>query len=964
MKISKIYLQLLIISAFLFLNFSCQKDKNPPHSIINLGETEWKFTKTKPGNLLNLALNANITLTGKDFPAIFNVDLGRECQLYLFRGLVNDTSADWINYKVEASNTGKEDWVLLADRSWDNESPRAFQITNLSESRNLPLTSEKMQGECVEAYLSGKFRYLKISVFNIESSEKKKLPGAMNKFEIWGSEDNMDWEMDFKNVEFDDNNWQSVGIPHCFNDNDTYLNASQTFMWRGTCWYRKHFILEKKYEGQKVFLEFQGINVGAAVYINGKFKPQQKTVSQPSEVTHVGGFLPFAIDITDEVLFGKENMIAVRVSNAPNSFFIWPGFGVYEGFGMGWGGIVCPVYLHLTNKIYIPLDVTSDKDLLGTYVSTVSADSTLAKVSINTQVVNETTTSKKVKLITTILDKANTIVFQRDDSKQVEAFQTAVFDQIAYIDKPQLWYPNNSPYGIPYLYKVKHEVEVNGKLVDIRINSLGIRTIKWDKDFCYVNGKKHFLQGFGHRNLYPALGSAIPEELQWKDIKLIADAGGNCLRVGHVPATKVMVEACDAYGIMVIQNSGDNEWSLKNEPALTYKSEYDREMIIAFRNHPSISVWESNNGLAKDGTIYSAQKTYNWVKKLDFIQPRIVESRDTSDFWPENDVIMIGYTNRYTKVEGSPSVNMEVYGARWDGKPSWNIGRFDYENEKTFSDWFVNNYLSDIENHACGWVDWMLAETQGEAYTIYLNGKFKQKSLGSSAMDGNRFPKLKYNIYKYALWNRYSDKPGVVLQSSWNLSGTQTVNTWSNCPLVELFLNGKSLGIKTPDSKSKICSWENITWETGELKAVGLDEKGKEKCSDTRVTSMAPHHIELKLEPNLVKPDGEKFSLKANGTDVAIITAKVVDKDGNLCPDADQTIQFSVEGNGIYRGSYNFYVDRSKPIQYHVPGDQSLQAEGGLMRIAVQSTFMPGKVEVHASSAGMQEAKLEFEFIN
>jgi beta-galactosidase len=504
-------------------------------------------------------------------------------------------------------------------------------------------------------------------------------------------------------------------------------------------------------------------------------------------------------------------------------------------------------------------------------------------------------------------------------------------------------------------------VTVKGKIIDTYESKTGLRTITWDGDYCYINGKKHILRGFGHRNAYPALGSAIPEEIQWKDIKLIANAGGNALRVGHVPATEVMVSACDAYGILVMQNSGDNEWSLKNEPANTYKKEYDRDLIISFRNHPSIAVWESNNGIAMDGDKYLPAYTQSLVNQWDSLQPRIVSNRDNyPEKWPSDKLIMVGYTNAYKKVAGSPSVNFEVYGASWGGRKSFNIARDDYANEKQFVNWFIDDYNSDIKNKACGWIDWMLAETQGEGYTIYLNGKAHQKSLGSSAMDGNRFPKLKYNIYKNALWIDYSTKPGVVLQSSWNLSGVQIVDAWSNCPQVTLFLNGKNLGVRTPDSLTKRCTWKGIKWEKGTLKVVGMDKEGKEVCSDQRITSGTPYQIMLSVEPELTRPDDSEFKLSANGSDAAIITAKIADKDGIWCPDAANDIVFEVSGEGNYRGSYDFYLDKSKPLDYNSPGNKQLQAEGGLMRVAIRSTFKPGNVVVNAVSKGLLSGTTSF----
>ena len=762
-------------------------------------------------------------------------------------------------------------------------------------------------------------------------------------------------------LNYDDESWENVGIPHCFNDMDTYINSSDMHMWRGTTWYRKHIYMPAEFAGKKVFLEFQGINVGAAVYVNGIFKPGNTRVTQPGNVTHVGGFLPFVLDITDDLKYGEENVLAVKVSNADSSFYKWPGFGVYEGFGMGWGGIVSPVYLHVTNKLHIPLNAYSPLKKWGTYVATVSANTDRAAIRIQTNVENENSFSSKVTLINSVIDSKNNIVLVLKSDKTIAAGSTVLFDLSGDIVNPDLWYPNNSPYGKPNLYKIVTTVTVKGKIIDTYESKTGLRTITWDGDYCYINGKKHILRGFGHRNAYPALGSAIPEEIQWKDIKLIANAGGNALRVGHVPATEVMVSACDAYGILVMQNSGDNEWSLKNEPANTYKKEYDRDLIISFRNHPSIAVWESNNGIARDGDKYLPAYTQSLVNQWDSLQPRIVSNRDNyPEKWPSDKLIMVGYTNAYKKVAGSPSVNFEVYGASWGGRKSFNIARDDYTNEKQFVNWFIDDYNSDIKNKACGWIDWMLAETQGEGYTIYLNGKAHQKSLGSSAMDGNRFPKLKYNIYKNALWIDYSTKPGVVLQSSWNLSGVQIVDAWSNCPQVTLFLNGKNLGVRTPDSLTKRCTWKGIKWEKGILKVVGMDKEGKEVCSDQRVTSGAPYQIILSVEPELTRPDDSEFKLSANGSDAAIITAKIADKDGIWCPDAANDIVFEVSGEGNYRGSYDFYLDKSKPLDYNSPGNKQLQAEGGLMRVAIRSTFKPGNVVVNAVSKGLLSGTTSF----
>ena len=219
-----------------------------------------------------------------------------------------------------------------------------------------------------------------------------------------------------------------------------------------------------------------------------------------------------------------------------------------------------------------------------------------------------------------------------------------------------------------------------------------------------------------------------------------------------------------------------------------------------------------------------------------------------------------------------------------------------------------------------------------------------QKSLGSCAMDGNRFPKLLYRIFEKAVWVPFDERPGVALQSHWNFRGLQDVDAWSNCPYVELFVNGVSRGIVEPEARTRRCTWKGILWEPGTVKAVGLDERKRPVCEDEIASAGEPYALEVEIEEPAAKPDGERFELKANASDAFIATVRVVDKEGRWCPFADNQLRFEVEGEGVYKGSYNFYVTEGKPLEYHAPGDTELQAEGGLMRVAVRTTFKPGKI--------------------
>ena len=752
----------------------------------------------------------------------------------------------------------------------------------------------------------------------------------------------------------DDSQWETVGIPHCYNEQDTYLNATTgERCWRGEAWYRKHLFISDRDRGKRLLLAFESVNIGTTVYVNGHAMTGNTQVPQPGPVTHVGSALPFVIDITDHVQFGADNVLAVKVSNARNTFFTWPQFAENEGFGQAMGGIVASVRLYTLEGVHIPLNAYSPMNTWGTYQGTVRLQGHTAVARWLTQVQNSTGRNCRIELRTTIKDHRGKRVLAFTERQYAAAGATVRFDHTDSIAHAQLWFPVGMD-GTPYLYTVERKVYADGHLTDTRTETMGLRTVHWDEDYCYINGQRCILRGFGNRNIYPGLGAAVPVAMQWADIRRIATCGGNVLRVGHQAPFPEAFHACDALGVMLIVNSGDNEWALKNEPALTYKAEYDRDLMYAYRNHPSVIVWESNNGLAYEGEKYLPSRTQAIAEQVDFIAPRIVLNRDGfPPEWDKSKNIVIGYTNRYEKQAGYPSLNTEVYGTNWSGNPSWCIARDDYDNEKRFSQFYVQNYLDDLRNKAAGWIHWMLAETYGEGYTIYLNGRRNQKSLGSCAMDGGRFPKLIYRIYERALWVPFAKRPGVALQSHWNLSGTQQVDAWSNCPAVELLLNGTSLGIATPDPATRQCSWPGVEWQPGELKAVGLDQQGRPVCHDVVHSAGKPHHIVVTIEPLGCDASDKPFALRANASDAFIATATIVDEQGHWCPGATPLLHFDVTGEGVYKGNYNFYVTEGEPLSYHAPGDHELAAEGGLMRVAVRTTFTPGNITVKVTAPGL-----------
>ncbi|WP_246184079.1 beta-1,3-glucanase family protein [Pandoraea anhela] len=811
---------------------------------------------------------------------------------------------------------------------------------------------------------------------------------------------------------FDDSGWKSVGIPHSMNENEMFSNIrSGGEAPNGLGWYRKHFKLDKAYAGRKIIVEFEGAHMGAQVYINGKLIRNQ-SVRNP-DATHVVGFLPFAVDISDAVTADgvTDNVIAVRVASN-GDWFQDPDFSGAFRFGQGDTGIFRPVYMYVTDPVHIPLNVYPVLNTWGTHVSTVSIDSPAtdgsgtaasANIQIGTNVLNESGIAQTAQVTTQIVDAKGKVVAQSKSDVILPpnagpGLHPTLVTQNLTVDNPTLWYPNNVPRGKPYLYRVFHLVSVGGVVVDSTESPLGIRTITWDTNFPSVNGFATHLWGGSGRYDYPALGTAVPEEQQWRDLQLLANAGGNLYRPGHSSSSPEFLQAADALGIFVVQPSGDGENGFNDCYQLSaptkdcpqnkidkylLKQELHREMIVRDRNNPSVLAWEANNGIMQT----------DFAKKLAVIgrtwDP--INTRAQADRTPNGDNGDI----LSCTLEGC-EVGVKH---QFPNKPAWSAeywGRGDfrenYDKEMDLVGPFLNNWRKGVLANAFGIAHWYLADEPGED-GFYWSGKTYDaiqnptgpfvRSLGESMTDGNRFPRLMYYAYQ-AAWTPYNIKPVVHLANTWNRKGPVRVNAFSNCPAVRLMVNGvqqggdqkpNTLATATDNDKGDTTGlvgqvhWDDVPWAPGKVQALCVDGFGAQvtydgkPVIDEQVTAGAPHHIVLSMVPNVVRPDGQTFQITANGSDAAFVTAQVVDVNGVVVPDASNLITFDVDNKAVanYRGGWDHIVTMDKPASYHSPGDHELAAEGGLTRIAIRSTFQTGHVTVSATSPGLGAGTVSYD---
>jgi beta-galactosidase len=812
-------------------------------------------------------------------------------------------------------------------------------------------------------------------------------------------------------------NWIQVGIPNDANIWRTFINQASGGGQGSLCgqnnWYRLHFKVDPTYANSKIMVEFEGAHTAIQIYINGTLLPGIGAVTADAEASHVVGFIPVIVDLTPYITAdgATENVLAVSVSRG-NSWFEDPAFSEVFRFGQAMAGLFRPVKMFITNKVHIPVNVYSNQKTWGTYVATVSevpassgtATASSAVIQVETNVLNENTTSQTVTLTTQIVDANGNVVATGAPLTQTVApmtpgnfpsTPTPMFSQQITVNNPTLWYPNNSIYGTPYMYTVNHIVSVNGAVVDVAQSPLGIRTITWDKNYPYFNGYAMNLWGGSGRYDYPGLGSSVPEEQQWRDLSLLAAEGGNIYRPGHSTSSEEFVNAADAYGIMIDQPSGDNEEAFASPTAdmITLKEELHRDMILRDRSHPSILDWESNNGTMEE-SIGEALLAINSM--WDPINTRVAADR-TPD--PVNGYLLgctlegceVGVKNSYPN---NPAWGAEYWGTGTARGLAWNY-------EIAFVAPFLDNWRQGKAADAMGMAQWYLADTPGETGQYIEAGNSTTapgnsndvRSLGASSMDQNRFPKLLYYVYE-AAWTPFSLKPVVHLSDHWNLSsGNVQVNAFSNCPSVELLVNGVQQGaIETPNPWNSNdegnqtetatlipfqASWI-VPWVSGTVTAECLNASGTVIATDSRTTAGAENKIVLTVVPELIRPNGTTFQVTANGSDAAFVTATIEDANGNWEPLAADLVTFSVSGPATYQGGTEQYVSTNTNAYsnanstyiggvpdafYHSPGDPELQVEGGLTRIALRSQFTAGTVTVTATAPGLTSGSVSFPIV-
>lgn len=770
---------------------------------------------------------------------------------------------------------------------------------------------------------------------------------------------------------FDDKSWQSVTVPHDWaiygpfdrkhdlqevavtqnGETKATIKTGRTggLPYVGIGWYRNTFTVNHFKKGEKrVSLLFDGAMSESKVYVNGKeacFWPL--------------GYNSFHCDVTDFLnTDGKDNILAVRLENKPQSSRWYPGAGLYRN-----------VHIIVTDEVHVPV--------WGTHITTPFVSEEYASVKLRTEI--ENSDNNEIRIVTEILDADNKVVATKDNTLKINHGKP--FEQNFIVNNPNLWSPET-----PYLYKAVSNVYIKDKKVDQYTTRFGIRDIKLiaDKGF-FLNGKKRKFQGVcNHHDLGP-LGAAINVAALRRQLTMLKDMGCDAIRTAHNMPAPELVELCDEMGFMMMIEPFD-EWDIakcKNGYHRFFNEWAEKDMVNMirnYRNNASVVMWSIGNEVPTQ----CSPEGYKVASFLQDICHREDPSRPVTcgmdqvtcvlnnGFAAMLDVPGFNYrVHRYEEAYNKLPQNL-VLGAETSSTVS-SRGIYKFPVEKKANAIYDDHQSSSYDFEYCDWSnlpdddfaladdhDWTMGQFVWTGFDYlgepspYDTDAWPNHSSMFGIIDLASIPKDRYYLYR-SIWNKNDNTLHIL--PHWNWKGREgqitPVFVYTNYPSAELFINGKSYGKQTKNNSSLQSRyrlmWMDTVYEPGEVKVIAYDAQGKAVEEEIIRTAGKPHHIELVAD---------RTELSADGKDLAYINVRVVDKDGNLCPDDQRLIKFAVTGEGIYRASAN--GDPTSLDMFHLP---QMPAFNGQLTSIVQSNEKEGELIFEATAKGLKSSKITIKAI-
>jgi beta-galactosidase len=760
---------------------------------------------------------------------------------------------------------------------------------------------------------------------------------------------NADWKlksgdfMEAKNNSFNDENWESVTLPHAYNQKEAFKKSIENLT-TGIVWYRKQFQLPRGISDKKIFLEFEGIRQGGVIYIN-----------ETKVGLHENGVMAFGLDISEFIKpYPFQNVVALRIDNdwqykeqKTGTTFQWNN----NNFNANYGGIPKNVFLHIADKLYQTLPLYSSLETTGTYIhaTQINIPDKSALITAESQVKNEYTVAKTFSYEVELFDRDKKKVAEfSSENTTIGPLETKIIKASQQLKSLHFW-----SWGYGYLYTVKTILKVDGKVVDQVATKTGFRKTEFENGEVKLNDRVIQIKGYAQRtsNEWPAIGMSVPAWLSDFSNQLIVEGNGNLVRWMHVTPWKQDIESCDRVGLMQAMPAGDAEKDAKGNQ-WNQRVSLMRDAIIYNRNNPSIVFYECGNEAISESHM---QEMKNIRNTYDPFGGRAIGSREMLDSQEAEYGGEMLYINKSAKkplwaTEYSRDEGLRKY---WDeySPPYHKEGKGPLYRGQSAEDYNHNQDQHAIEN-VVRWNDYY-KERPGTGKRVNSGGvniifsdsnshhRGEENYRTSGEVDAMRIPKDGFWAHQ-VIWDGWVDieKHRTHILGHWNYTPATVKKEYvvSTGDKVELFVNGKSKGFGTR-SNSFLFTFDAIQWEPGTIKAVSYNAKGAILSEATKTTAGVPFAIKLAKHLN---PNG----MLADGADVALIDVEVVDKNGVRCPTNNALIEFAVTGaatwlGGIAQGPDNYILSKNLPV------------ENGVNRILVQATLKSGAIRVTAKSEGL-----------
>ncbi len=646
--------------------------------------------------------------------------------------------------------------------------------------------------------------------------------------------------------------WENICLPHDYvvtQNLDENENNALGYCRYENAWYRKHFGIDNC-DGKRVTLRFDGVAGEAEIYLNGCLVYR-----------NFSRYNSFEIDVTDYIYTEKENILAVYV-NAKS----------FEGWWYQGGGIYRDVHLTVTEEVAI--------DLWGVYAPYRKLDESSWEINFETTVVNVSYDDCNVMVESIVTDSFGKEIAKADGKGIIPARDKNTLKYKTAVKNPLLWDCDN-----PNLYKIRTIVKKQGVEIDESFTRIGFRTVEISADKgLLLNGKKTIIKGVCAHQDFGITGLAIPDNIAKYKIKLIKEMGANGYRTSHYQQTESYMDALDEEGFLVMD---EVRWFESTKEGL----EQVESLVKRDRNRPSVIFWSTSNEEPLHVT-QTGKKLHRaiaaHIRKLDntrFILAAQDKKPENSTVYDYCDVIGINYNlgsydevrTKYPQKAIVASECCAVGTTRDWNYDTNNAGRM-RDADADVNEWFLGRektwkFLME-RPYVIGAYQWAAVEHRGEAVWPAICSK-------SGALD--LFLQKKGAFYQNK--SHWTEKPMVHIVPHWNFRGMEgreiPVTVYTNCDMLELFLNGVSLGTKQIE-KYGHGEWR-VPYKEGKITVIGYVD-GKQAASDVRETTGKPESLKLTLDNEF----------KFNGRDIALFTCECLDSEGRTVPDAEEFVQFSV----------------------------------------------------------------------